>query len=60
LAHVRLDWGAAGYTEDFNSIGATNAGKPPKDTRFCFPNTGIAHPFQGFENGGLSLCLGAF
>jgi hypothetical protein len=27
--------------------------------RFCFPNTGIARPFMGFDNGGLSLCLGS-
>ena len=47
------------FSKDFNAVGATNAGKPPANMRFCFPNTGIAHPFLGFDNGGLSLCFGS-
>jgi hypothetical protein len=47
----------AEFGADFNAAGATNAGKPPAGMRFCFPHTGLAVPWQGFNDGGLSLCF---
>jgi hypothetical protein len=46
------------FADEFSSIGATSAGKPPTSARFCFPGPGTVPLFQGFDNGGLSLCFG--
>jgi hypothetical protein len=46
------------FGKEFRAIGATDAGKPPAGMRFCFPGTGASSPFQGFSNGGLSICGG--
>jgi hypothetical protein len=49
---------ASTFASEFRAAGATDAGKPPAGFRYCFPNTGIASPFPGFNNGGLTLCVG--
>lgn len=50
---------ASAFGSEFRAAGSTDAGKPPAGARFCFPNTGLLRPFMGFDNGGLSLCLGS-
>lgn len=46
------------FGKEFGAVGATDAGKPPDGMRFCFPGTGAVALFQGYNDGGLSICTG--
>jgi hypothetical protein len=57
-AYIQL-YAIVEFGKEFSSAGSTDAGKPPANMRFCFPNVGLSRPFTDFDNGGLSLCFGA-